>query len=70
MGNRSPWIVEIVCHRLADGGTIRVTRLGRTYNFNRWNGDATDWTSVMGLSKARAMELYADALEADVMELD
>lgn len=70
MGSRSRGIVEIARHHLADGGTIRVTRLGRKYNFNRWSADGLEWESTMGISKKDATELLEQALKADVLELE
>ena len=67
---RSSRIVEIERHPLADGGTIRVTRLGRKYNFHRWSGDGQDCESEMGISKKEAMHLFEQALKADVFETE
>ncbi len=64
-------IVTIERHPLADGGSVEITRLGRTYNFNRtYDSFERPPDCVIGITLDRARELLAEALRADVLEID
>ena len=64
-------IVELERHRLSDGGLVRVTRLGRTYNYTRtYNSLEQAPDCVLNIRKAEAYRLLEDALKRDVLELD
>ncbi len=64
-----PHIVTIEEYRLSSGDTVQVTRLGRTYNFNRLHADDSAPDCHIAILKAEAMELLAQALRADVLEI-
>ena len=63
-------IRELYRHQLANGDIIRVTRLGRKYNFNHLYYDDSPPEVVSGIRKAEAMALYEQAMRKDVLELD
>ena len=63
-------IQELYRHQLANGDIIRVTRLGRKYNFNHLHRDDSPPEVVNGVRKAEAMTLYEETMRNDVLELD
>lgn len=63
-------IVELERHQLSNGDIVRVTRLGRSYNFNRLFHDDSAPYCELGIGKKKAYQLLAGALRADVLELD
>jgi len=63
-------IIEIERYSLSDGGSIRITKLGRYYNFDRlYNSLSTPPDCINRISKAEAYRIYTEALKADVLEL-
>ena len=68
----SPRIVEIENHRLAEGGFVKVSRLGWSYQYCRYSpADGHDESGpeiVGGLKRGAALGLLADALRRDVIE--
>jgi len=64
-------IQTIERHLLSNGDTVSVTKLGRTYNFNRTFCGGWDAPyCVIGIPKKQAMSLLAGALQQDVCEID
>jgi hypothetical protein len=64
-------VVTIERHPLSDGGAAEITRLGRTYNFNRtYDSLERAPDCEIGIPLRRARELLADTLRADVLEID
>lgn len=64
-------IVTIERHPMSDGGSAEITRLGRTYNFNRtYDSFERPPDCVIGIPLDRARELLADTLRADVLEIE
>ena len=65
----NPRVQEIESYPLSTGGRVRVTKLGREYQFNRLYSDGyTPPDVTMRLTKAQAMKMLADAIRDDVME--
>ena len=62
------WLIE--SHRLSNGDLVRVKRHGRKYWFERlfYVDQAPDVT--YDLCKADAMNMLADAIKNDVLEVD
>jgi len=58
-------------HKLSNGDTVKVTKLGRTYNFNRLfaNGDEPPYCKI-GINLKHALSLLAGALQQDVCEVE
>ncbi len=63
-------IVELESHQLSDGGTARVTRLGRRYNYGRTFPDDRGLEMVTGVTKDEAYRLLGEALRRDVLDVD
>jgi hypothetical protein len=62
---------DVVLHRLADGGSVAIDKIGRKYLACRTRPpfDAPpDSTGLVSLAEARAF--VADVLRRDVLELD
>ena len=56
---------------LSDGTMIEVTRQGKTFTFLHTGQGPTDEPEIKpGLTEDEALDLYANTLRADVMELD
>ncbi len=63
-------VVTVERYRLSDGGTAEITRLGRTYNFNRtYDSFERPPDCEIGITLNRARELLADAVRGDVLEI-
>ena len=58
-------------HSLSNGDTVRITKLGRSYNFNRLFhiNDEPPYCEI-GIPLNHAMSLLAGALQQDVCEVD
>ncbi len=64
-------IQVIESHQLSNGDTVRITKLGRSYSFNRlFHSDDEPPYCEIGIPLKQAMSLLAGALQQDVMELD
>ena len=58
-------------HSLSNGDTVRITKLGKTYNFNRLfvGGDEPPYCEF-GINLKHALSLLAGALQQDVCEVE
>jgi len=57
-------------HMLSNGDTVRVTKLGRRYNFSRlFSEDQAPYTET-GITLKHALSLLAGAIQQDVCEID
>lgn len=67
-------MTKIIClseYRLSDGGRALLKRFGHKYIFAREYPDShTPPDIVDNLNKEKAMDMLADTLRADVLELD
>lgn len=63
-------IQTIESHRLSDGSLAEITRLGRTYNFNRYSGPIEIPECEIAITKDKAYQMLADTLKNDALELD
>jgi len=58
-------------HSLSNGDTVRVTKLGRSYSFNRlFHSDDEPPYCEIGISLKHALSLLAGALQQDVCEVE
>jgi len=58
-------------HSLSNGDTVRITKLGRTYSFNRLfaSNDELPYCEI-GINLKHALSLLAGALQQDVCEVN
>ena len=61
----------IESHRLSNGDTVRITKLGRSYSFNRLfaSNDEPPYCEI-GINLKHALSLLAGALQQDVTEIE
>ncbi len=57
-------------HSLANGDTVRITKLGRQYNFVRLFCEDQAPYMEQGLSLKQALSLLAGAIQQDVLEIE
>lgn len=60
----------VVQSQLSNGDTIKITCLGRKYNFVRIHYVDQAPDCINGVSMDTARKLFADALKSDVLEVE
>lgn len=61
---------RIEYHELSDGSIAEITKLGRTYNFNRYAGSIEIPECEIAITKSKAYQLLEVTLKNDVCEVD